>query len=187
MPNLGNFRLYAETDVIQLYKYAGAYPVNKGTFVKIGSGWLNDNPAIDIDTVATVGSTPGNTVSTRWGLPSFVLPSAASGDAVVGMLLYDGKETDENSEKYLYNPRKAAENSVFISGQSAPVVTRGIFLYSGVEGAETTAPTAGAAAYLGVGGAVNISGSAGNTLVTKVGQFLGPVDGNGFVLVRVAV
>lgn len=185
MPNLGNFRQYAETDVIQLYKYAGSYPVNAGTFVKLGSGWLSDNPAIDIDTVATVGESYAGTTSTRWGLNSFCLPVTSSGDATIGMLLYNGRETDENGEKYLYNPRKAAENSVFISGQAAPIVTRGVFLYSGVVGTVT----AGGYAYLDVTAAINTSSGAAGTVIgaTKIGQILGATDSNGFTLVRIDV
>ena len=52
-------------------------------------------------------------------------------DVPLGMLLYDVREDDENGEKLIFNPRKAAENDYVISGQAVPILTRGIVLYSG--------------------------------------------------------
>ena len=69
-------------------------------------------------------------------------------DNAIGMLLYDVKETDENGEKLIFNPRKAAELQVALSGQAVPVVSKGIFLYKGIDGT----PTAGGNAYIGANG-----------------------------------
>lgn len=189
MPNLGNFRQYNETDVINLFKYAGSYPVNKGTFVKIGSGVMSDNTAAYINTVASVGGAYGNVQSTRWGLQPFVMPVTSSGDAPIGMLLYDGRESDENGEKLLFNPRKAAEMGVFISGQAAPIVTKGVFLYSGIGGTTVVPVTGGAKAYLAIDASIQTqTGGVGATVqATQVGRFLGPNDSLGFAMVSVNV
>ena len=53
------------------------------------------------------------------------------------MTLMATAETDENGEKLLYNPRKAAEMGVVIAGQVSPLVNRGIILYSSSESAWT--------------------------------------------------
>ena len=57
--------------------------------------------------------------------------SGANKDVPLGMLLYDVREDDENGEKLIFNPHKAAENDFVIGGQAVPVLTHGIVLYSG--------------------------------------------------------
>ena len=52
-----------------------------------------------------------------------------------------------------------------LSGQTVPIVTRGLFLYSGVQVGSGTPVTAGAAVYLGLSGGVCTTGS------TQVGLF----------------
>jgi hypothetical protein len=101
-------------------------------------------------------------------------------DDAIGMLLYDVKETDENGEKLIFNPRKAAELQVALSGQAVPVVSRGVFLYKGVDGT----PTAGGKAYIGAGGLLSATvGSAPNV----VGKFLGAKDDKNNVLVKLEI
>lgn len=126
-----------------------------------------------------MGASYGNTVSQRWGTPAIVKTCESSGDNTIGMTLYDYKETDENGEKLIFNPRKAAELEVILSGQSMPIVTRGLFLYSGIDGT----PTAGNDAYLSTNGGLNTSGAFNsNPRCTRVGTFLGPKDANGVAL-----
>jgi len=139
--NLRPFRDYDEHDVINLFTYAGSttLPQNKGTFVSVFAGWSN---AYADSTLATslqetellgdVGVNAGNTVSERYGLVAKVTVTATGDSAPLGMALWDCKETDENGEKLIFNPRKAAEMQVVISGQAVPVATKGIFVYSGV-------------------------------------------------------
>jgi hypothetical protein len=171
MPNLRPFRDYDEHDVVNLFSYSGTLPVNKGTIVKIvGNGWKNTD---EIELLGSPGNAFGNTVAERYGVAAKVA-DAGSGDASLGILLYDVKETDENGEKLIFNPRKAAEMNVAVSGQAVPVATRGTFLYSGAVGT----PAAGGTAYWN---GTEISSVGGTT----IGMFLGAKDTDNNVLVKI--
>jgi hypothetical protein len=172
MPNLRPFRDYDEHDVVNLFAYSGSLPVTKGTIVKIvGNGWKNTD---ELDMLGSPGASYGNTVSERYGVAAKV-GTAGSGEAGLGVLLYDVKETDENGEKLIFNPRKAAEMGVAISGQAVPVATRGVFLYSGVAGT----PVAGGAAYWNGSEISSVTGA------NSIGTFLGAKDSDGNVLVKI--
>ena len=176
MPELKGLQQFDERNVINLFSYQDAFPIAKGTFVKITSGWMTDQ---DLAMIGNPGVQINNTVSQRYGVPAKITAVTNSGDTPLGMLLYGGAETDENGEKLLYKPQKAAEMEVFISGQAAPVVTRGVFLYSGIGGT----PVAGGSAYLD-GTTGGIQYVAGTVTATKVGKFLGPKDALGWALFK---
>ena len=165
------FRDYDEHDVINLYKWSGTIPAYRGTIVSIiGNGWTE---ADELEMLGSVGASYANVTSQRYGVAAAVRV-AGSGDATpLGMLLHDVKETDENGEKLIYNPRKAAEMEVSISGHAAPIVARGIFLYSG-SGLAAESPTAGQKLYvLEADGALTTGVSSGQV---AVGKALGAKD-----------
>lgn len=179
MPKLLPFRDYDEHDVINLFSWNGTVPVNNGTFVKVGgSGWRasETNPYM----LGSVGAAYANTVSQRFGTQPYVT-IASTGDVTIGMLLNDVREYDENGEKLLYNPRKQAEMQCVLSGQTVPIATRGIFMYSGVN----EAVTAGQTAYVSGGQLTNnsLNQNAGST----VGTFLGAKNDYGHVLLKLNV
>ena len=167
------FRDYDEHDVINLFSFnsATSLPQNKGTFVTVSAGWNN---AYADSTLATslqetallgdVGAAYGNTVSERYG-------------TVAKMTLYDCKETDENGEKLVFNPRKAAEMQAVVSGQAVPVATKGIFAYSGVAGT----PAINGSCYVGTDGVLSATG---NASAKVVGKFLGTKDAYNNVLFK---
>ena len=99
------------------------------------------------------------------------------GDTPLGITLYDVKETDENGEKLIYNPRKAAELQAVVSGQAVPVVTRGVFLYNGIGGT----PAAGGTVWTAADGA--LSATSGTNAVAA-GKFLGVKDADDNVLIK---
>tara|TARA_A100001201_G_scaffold139061_1_gene130622 strand:+ start:2140 stop:2676 length:537 start_codon:yes stop_codon:yes gene_type:complete len=175
MPTLRPFRDYDEHDVVNLFKYSGTIPVNKGTVVKImGNGWKSTD---ETELLGDVGSAYNNTVSERYGVAAAVADCGAS-DTPLGILLHDVKETDENGEKLIFNPRKAAEMQVSLSGQAVPVATKGVFLYSGATlGAQS--PAGGTALYTAANGEIT-TGSAG----TKIGTALGAKDSDNVVLIK---
>lgn len=177
MPKLKPLRDYSEHDVLPFYAYSGNFPVAQGTFVKIqGSGYVGQ----DLDIIGTAGASYNNVVSDRWGVNPKVSVVNATGDKVVGMLLYDGKELDENGEQLKFNPRKAREMNVFLSGWAAPIVTEGVFHYSGISGTFS----AGDSLYVSVtDGGLTTSGPAS----LKVAQALGGANANGFALIRVSI
>jgi hypothetical protein len=167
------FRDYDEHEVINLFRFSGTVPVDQGTIVTItnGAGWDQSNA--DTQFLGAAGKSYDNTVSDRYGVYAQVKTSATGDANPLGMLLHSVKETDENGEKLLYNPRKMAEMEVVLSGQAVPIVTRGIFLYSGstIDG-ETVDP--GAPLYSDANGL--LTKTAGGADQAKVAQALGPVD-----------
>lgn len=174
MPKLLPLRDYSEHEVVPFFGFSGALPVNGGTFVKIvGSGFVGQDLAL----ISDAGAAYQGTYSKRWGVQPQVATVASTGDYVYGMLLYDGREVDENGEQLKYRPRKAAELNVWISGQAAPIVREGRFRYSGI----TSNPTGGAPAYSDGAGGLTTSGPS----LAKVGTFLGPKDSNGWAFVEI--
>jgi len=183
--NLRPFRDYDEHDVINLFTWssATALPQNKGTFCTVSAGWSNAYADSDLATslhetalLGDVGKAYPNSVSERYGVVAEV-SLAVTGDArPLGMTLWDCSETDENGEKLIFNPRKAAEMQTAISGQAVPVATKGMFVYSGVAGT----PSVGGAAYVGDGGMLSATSTGG----VAVGKFLGAKDTQGNVLFK---
>ena len=178
MATLLPFRDYDEKDVINLFAFSGTLPATKGTLVKVqGSGFLATN---EIDMLGSVGAAFGNTVSQRYGAAAKV-SIAATGETPLGMLLFDVKETDENGEQLKFNPRKAAEMGCVVSGQVVPVVTRGTFRYSGALGT----PAGGGIAYGTAAGVVTaVATGVGGGANIAVGRFLGAVDADNFVTLK---
>lgn len=171
MATLLPFRDYDEKDVINLFAFSGTLPATKGTLVKIqGNGFKATD---EISMLGDVGAAFGNTVSQRYGAAAKVsVPS--SGEAPLGMMLFDVKETDENGEQLKFNPRKAAEIGCVVSGQVVPVVSRGTFRYSGALGT----PAGGGVAYA-LAGVITA-----NVTTVTVGKFLGAADADGFVTLK---
>lgn len=179
MPNLKPFRDYSEHEVINLFAVSGSF-VPKGTFVTpIGSGVnLRDDNAIDNLSVY------GNSVSAQVNIPWNVIP-APSGTApaqVVGVLLKDRRTVDENGEILIFHPRKAAEMDVIVSGQAAPILTRGTVLYSGIVGT----PAYGSGAAVADAGDGSLKVVAGNS-ASAVGKFLGPINSDGYALLKITL
>ena len=175
MATLRPFRDYSEHDVINLFAfdYAGT-SISAGNLVKIktSTGWVHSQ---DLDQTNTMKNfTLNNVVSDRYAVKARV-DLDGSGETHLGMLLYGVQETDENGEKLLYNPHKAAEMQVTISGQAVPVVTDGIFLVRGVDGT----PSEGGIAYCGgnAAGDGKISATVGDGTKKVIGKFLGTADG----------
>lgn len=177
--SLRPFRQYDEHDVVNLFAYSGdSTNVAAGKAVKIvGSGFYasNTDPVADL---GDVGADFANTVSNRYGAAPKVA-AALSGDAVLGLTLMPIRETDENGEKLVFNPRKVAEMGVVVSGQTVPVLTRGVVLYSGL-----SATTAGGSVYLSHNSAGDLTTTQVGTS-TKVGKVLGVTDANGFTLLKI--
>lgn len=156
------FRDYSEHDVVNLFAFDGAQDANgviatAGTVVKVigngfqpivasttpgGTGFLG---AVPVDMAGLVGAGFANTVSNRYALTSKV-GAASSGDAALGITLLSTQELDENGEKLIFNPRKAAEKNVVVSGQGVPVLTKGVVVYSGTE--ISNSASVGAGVYL---------------------------------------
>ena len=195
MPTLRPFRDYDEKDVINLFGYSGAFVdsslqilATKGTLVKVaGNGFRPDVEPIEM--LGNMGAfNVNNWVGQRYGVVPKVTVCNVNGctkpsDVPIGMLLFDVRELDENQLPLKYNPRKAAEMEAAISGQAVPIVTRGVFLYSGVVVSGGVPVQAGQPFYCGYNGTISTSGTAptsggvANLLTTPgsvpIGKFLG--------------
>ncbi|MEY4342264.1 MAG: hypothetical protein RL736_54 [Pseudomonadota bacterium] len=178
MANLKPFRDYDEHDVINLFAYSGA-SANKGTVVTVNGNGVNLLDATSLDNLSSYG----NTVSAQYNVPWSVGPavSGASKGAIVGMLLKDVRTVDENGEKLIFNPRKAAEMDVIVSGQAVPILTKGIVLVSGIVGT----PGFGSGAAVSDAGGGDLKVVAYSASTATVGKFLGPTGSDGFALLKI--
>lgn len=158
--SLKPFRQHAETDVINLFTLqdddgdivasyadlkADGAKMTKGILVSVkGNGWKNTDDPVNKTGIGTPGASYTNTTSFRYGATAAVEPYK-SGEEPIGITLWDVAEVDENGEKLIYHPRKAAEMQAVVSGQAVPVLTKGIILYSGLMSADP--PSAGDPVY----------------------------------------
>lgn len=178
MANLKPFRDYDEHDVINVFAVSGA-SVNKGTVVTAQGAGVNLLDATSLDNLSSYG----NTLSAQFNVPWTVAPAAsgASKGQIVGLLLKDVRSVDENGERLIYNPRKAAEMDVIISGQAAPILTKGLVLVNGIVGT----PGFGSGAAVSDNGGGDLKVVAYSNATTVVGKFLGPTGSDGYALLKV--
>ena len=193
------FRSYDEHDVVNLFALdfntvdLNADPsvkIQKGVLVTVqGNGWKNTDEALDSFGLggATSTSAPGksfaNTVSLRYGTTARVEPTATT-EVPLGITLWDMAERDENGEKLLYHPRKAAEMQAVISGQTMPVLTKGIVLYKG-DLTLNRAVGAGVSVYNSTSGDGELSLDNPSSAQTKIGKTLGAKDDQDYVMLKV--
>jgi hypothetical protein len=176
MANLKPFRDYDEHDVINLFA-VNSDSLNKGTVVVANGDGVNLKNDLSLDNLSPYG----DTVSAKFNVPWTVSPAAsgATQGQIVGLLLKDVRRYDENGEQLIFNPRKAAEMDVIISGQACPILTKGLVLVSGIVG------TPG----FGSGAAVSDAGGGDLKVVAygsaTVGKFLGPKNDEGYALLKV--
>lgn len=177
------FRDYSEHDVVNLFAVEAQQDANgviatAGTVVKVtGNGFqpIADSSAlggtgflgtIPVELGATLG-VPGlsNVVSNRYVVNAKVAPATNTDLAALGITLMSTQELDENGEKLVFKPQKAAEKGVVISGQAVPVLTKGVVVYSGSDISNSA----------NVGAPVYISATAGLTTTAgnlEVGRLL---------------
>jgi len=174
--NLKPFRDYDDHDVINLFAVSGA-SVDKGAVLTAQGSGINLKDQTSLDNL----SFAANTLSAQFNAPwtTTVAASGATQGQIVGILLKDVRTFDENGEKLIFNPRKAAEMDVIISGQAAPLLTKGTVLISGINGTPS----------FGSGAAVADAGDGSLKVVTyatkTVGKFLGPKNDEGYALLKI--
>lgn len=176
MANLKPFRDYSEHDVINLFA-VNATTANKGTVVVADGDGVNLKDPTSLENLSQYD----NTLSAQFNVPWTVSPAAAGAvkGAIVGLLLKDVRQTDENGEQLKFNPRKAAEMDVIVAGQACPVLTDGIVLVYVAEGSPV----------YGDGAAVADAGNGELKVVAyadaTVGKFLGPKNDEGYALLKI--
>jgi hypothetical protein len=127
MPTIQNrllpFRQYSEHDVINMFSLNGTGVA--GTFVALES---NDPENTDGWTTQSVGASFAGVTSFRYEVKSKVkvAPSGSTKYNVLGCILNDVLETDENGLLLKFNPLRKAELQAVTSGEMVPVLTNGI-------------------------------------------------------------
>ena len=182
--DLRPFRQYNEYDVLNLFSLEAradeSLPVNKGTLVAVvpTAGW-EATDELTQETIHANAATYNNTVSPRFAVQAKVhVHTGLSTDKVLGLLLHDVRDTDENGELLIYNPRKAAEMQASVSGQVVPILRQGLILYDGFVGTAA----AGANVVLSTNGSMGVTPVVAGQGVT-VGRCLGKADEDGNVLI----
>ena len=157
------FRQYNEHEVVNMFALEDA-SVNEsitgfgagdaGVFVKVTAANLDLDP-VTYGTNSYLGKTDYPFVGAN-GYPSVSLKvaPAASGDIKpLGITLWETAKYDENGQKLIYYPQKAAENQVLLPGQAVPVAVRGIFTLTSTAISDSAA--------FAVGSGIKLSATAG--------------------------
>lgn len=174
--SLKPFRSYSEHDVINLFALDAASG-DKGSLVTIkGSGFKNGEDLLF--TSLNTLNTP-NVVTQRPEVPWKVQLATSGDDAntVLGMILYDVREVNQWNYPLLFDVERRDAAQCVLSGQANPIVKRGMFLVSGMDG--TPGPGSGAVVSDTVAGGWKVvaGGTAGS-----IGKFLGVKDADGYAL-----
>lgn len=130
------FRQYDEHDVVNLFRASDGMVLDSttdagsgdaGTFVKVKAGNFNADP-VSYGADSYLGKTDYPHVGrNQYPKVSLELEPAGAGDIPLGITLLQTAKNDENGEKLLYNPQKAAELQAALPGEAVPVATKGIF------------------------------------------------------------
>tara|TARA_B100000214_G_scaffold142930_1_gene102254 strand:+ start:228 stop:896 length:669 start_codon:yes stop_codon:yes gene_type:complete len=128
------FRQYSEQDVINLFANDTADTApstngngSAGVFVKVSAGNMDLDPITYADN-GYLGKTDYPFIgAAQYPSVPLTFTAATAGTPVLGITLNQTVLEDENGEKLLYNPVKAAELQAVLSGQAVPVATRGTF------------------------------------------------------------
>lgn len=176
-PNLKPFRDYDPHEVVNLFAHNDA-SVNKGTFVKLNGN--TDPDATPMQFAVSLENVPSYAKSMRAVNP-WRVETAASGERPFGMLLYDVREENVFGEKYMYRPRHdRSEQQIVLSGETIPIVRRGMFEINGFSG--SPAAGSGAVMHPTVDGQLLVVNKASYDHDKIVGTFLSQSGVDGYAL-----
>jgi hypothetical protein len=188
IPNLKPFRSYSEHDVIEIFSHSDA-SANKGSLVSVvaASALGNTNvwqgassPATPhLGTAFSLPGTPSRASVFRHEV-KYKVKNAYSGEAPLGLLLYDVREENPFGEKYIYRPRQERiDKAIVVSGEAVPIITRGVFKVNGILG--TPGPGSGAVPATTSGYLQVVPTTTG---VANVGKFLTTKDADGYAIFK---
>lgn len=122
-------RSYDENDVINFYAL-DAVTGEAGSLVQVSEANLNNEPVsmVTRGDANSYQNVLGNGYSPYPQVSHKVTKVSGTGAAVrpLGVLLRDVRNLDENGENLLYYPEKREELQCVVSGQSVPVLTKGV-------------------------------------------------------------
>jgi hypothetical protein len=135
------FRQYDENDVVNLFaldadKLTSSLQLMKpndddinadGVLVAVSAGDMTLNETVDVSEDARFANSYSSPVG-RNPYPTNPLKvnCPASGEAVIGVTFRQTLSNDENGESLLFNPVKKDELNAVLSGQTVPILTKGI-------------------------------------------------------------
>lgn len=180
--NLKPFRDYSEHEVTNLFSL-NVSSGNKGSVVAVvpSTTYVNgaEFPNFGANLTPSVGP-----VSPRFAVRSKVElagPTTAA-TALLGVMIYDVREFDENGEKLIFQPAyKKAEICAVSSGEAVPIVSRGLLYVGGISGT----PGPGSGAYVAAGGVIASATGSQPLVGQKIGKFLSAADADGYALLKV--
>ena len=174
-PNLKPFRQYNSNDVINLFAHVSG-SVNAGTFV---IPTVADPDAVPQGFASTsLEGTPARAYSARPSNP-WKVRTATSGELPIGVMLNDVRETNNYGERYIYRQDELGALDVVLSGNSVPILTRGIVELNGFSG--SPGPNSGAVMHNTVEGKLQVSTSTTN----RIGRFLTSSGADGYALFKI--
>jgi hypothetical protein len=183
-PNLKPFRNWSEYEILNGLYAATTATLNKGTFVTITTASGNTNvmqsgasPATPhLGVAGNFGGAPSYAISKRWSL-NWRVRAANPNEPVLGVTIKDVAETNKFGEAYVYRPRyEKDEQQVVNSGESVPILTRGLISTNNFNGVPV--PGSGAT----VSGGMLVVAAYG---ATSVGKFLTTADADGYAIFKV--
>ena len=139
------FRQYDENDVVNMFALnadgcakdlqltkPGDDDINAdGVLVSVEAGNLTENDVIDVSEDARFMNNYGSPVGRNpYPTNPLKIAPAASGVLPLGVTLNQTLSNDENGESLLFNPVKKDELQAVLSGQTVPVLTKGIITIS---------------------------------------------------------
>ena len=169
------YRSINETDVINGYSF-DSNSGEAGTFVKVSAGNLTLDP-VEYGNFGPFANALGNAKSQYPFVPQKVSTAGPlDSGLIIGMILRDVREVDENGEKLLYYPQKKQDLQCVLSGEAVPVASRGVVEINVRGLAGGVCPSVGQAAVVTADG--KVTGVAFASLTTaqsavRVGTFIG--------------
>lgn len=189
-PNLKPLRDIDQHEVLNMFAHESGN-INKGTVVKVNSATGRT------DVMRSSSGVPylrGTRDASRDLLPSYVyamnyevawkVTNATSGDQPLGITLRDIRVNDEWGDELYFKRTKLAEGDIVVSGESVPILTRGLINTNSFSTLADPAP--GLAVYPSASEAGKLDCMAEDqTRTDRVGKCLTLKDLDGFALVKV--
>lgn len=171
------YRNINEKDIEVEYAFDGTSG-EAGTFVKVTAANLTEDAVKLVNRPDAFLNSLGNATSKYPEVTRKVAATSGTGDAgvVLGMILRDVREVDENGEKLINYPQKKEDLQCVLSGEANLIATRGVVDITERGLAGGVCPSVGDAAVLAADG--KVTGVAYASLSTEqkdamVGQFIG--------------
>ncbi len=172
--NIKPFRQYDENDVINLFSLAEASG-NAGDLAELVSWNPSDSDGYDINN--ELSPFAGQAIPRYVNKAKVKLATSGSNALVLGALLWNVREQDALGRPLIYNAQRYQELQVVTSGQTVPIMTRGLLTVSGFTGT----PAAGSG--IQVDDAGNGNWKVVHSSVTpSLGKFLSSTGADGYAI-----